>query len=391
MLLDTLLVLDEAMHLLADASSDYRRVLQEAVAALPVNAEAEVSGGIRKFVSRIPATGAEFPCSTDFLRLKARQALWRLREALLGEKPASMEPAVCYSLPFVLDVTQLQTRGTLLHIYGLDFDAAPLQMVLVTSEGYRDVTAGLVQRSHYHLTVMLGDGGIPIPPKSHSLGLVWGHLIHHSIALVQPATPLCSARVETVPRKTISYVPSLNSNRDRRLARPATRVWADALLDYSNNKLEATICIGAATKRGGGGMVLSGCTVEFLYTTDPDRMIDGVVGDVSSHVSLANAERLTERLTAVNSGRPRDLVRAWAFAGLQRRRSDSHAVSMTARLNQIVVVSIEHDGCVSPIAYLEAKRTTVLSPVTRRALDRQLDRVNPAILLLRPRFAPPMP
>ncbi len=388
MLFDTLLVLDEAIRLLADTSSDYRKVLQKAIAALPGNPEGEVIGGIRRFVSRTPPTGAEFRCSTDFVRLRARQALRRLRETLLGEKPASMEPAVCYALPFVLDATQLQTGGTLLNIYGLDFDAAPLQMVLVTSEGYQDVTAGLVRTSHYHLTLKLGDGGIPISAKSQSLGLAWGHLIHHSIPVVQPTTPLCSSRVETVPGKTISYVaPSLNRNRDRSLARPATRVWADALLDYSSNKLEATICMGAATERDGGDMVLSGCTVEFLYTTDADRVIDGVVGNLSSHVSYAHGERLT----GMNGGRPRDLVREWAFAGLRRRSFDSGAVSVTARLNQVVVVSSEYDGCISPIAYLEAKRTTVLNPVTRRALDRQLDRVNPAILRLRPRFAPPMP
>ncbi len=387
-LFDTLLVLDEAIHLLADASSDYRKVLQEAVAGLPGNAGGEVSGGIRRFLSRTPSTGAEFPCSVAFLRLRARQALWRLRETLLGEKPSFMEPAVCYSLPFVLDVTQLQIGGTLLHIYGLDFDAASLQMVLVTSEGYQDVTAGLVRTSHYHLTLKLGDGGIPISAKSKALGLAWGHLIHHSIPVVQPTTPLCSSRVETVPGKTISYVPpSLSRDRDRRLDRAATRVWADALLDYSNNKLEATICMRAATERGGGDMVLSGCTVEFLYTTDPDRVIDGVVGNLSSHVSYSHGERLT----GMNSGRPRDPVRDWAFAGLPRHSVDSRAVSVTARLNQIVVVSSEDDGCISPIAYLEAKRTTVLNPVTRRALDRQLDRVNPAILNLQPRFAPPRP
>ncbi len=145
--------------------------------------------------------------------------------------------------------------------------------------------------------------------------------------------------------------------------------------------------MGAATERGGGDMVLSGCTVEFLYVTDPDRVIDGVVGKLSSHVSYTRGEWLT----GMNSRRRPDPVREWAFAGLRRRSLDSGAVSVTARLNQIVVVSSEEEGCISPIAYLEAKRARVLNPVTRRALDLQLDRVNPAILRLRPRFAPQIP
>jgi hypothetical protein len=54
------------------------------------------------------------------------------------------------------------------------------------------------------------------------------------------------------------------------------------------------------------------------------------------------------------------------------------------------VASSETDGCLSPIAYLEAKRTRVLDPSTARALDRQLRSVNAAIVKLRPRFAPPL-
>jgi hypothetical protein len=46
---------------------------------------------------------------------------------------------------------------------------------------------------------------------------------------------------------------------------------------------------------------------------------------------------------------------------------------------------------VSPLAYMEATRTRVLSPETRRSLDPQLKRIDPAIPKLRPRFALPNP
>jgi hypothetical protein len=39
---------------------------------------------------------------------------------------------------------------------------------------------------------------------------------------------------------------------------------------------------------------------------------------------------------------------------------------VTVRLNEIRLVSAEGEGCVSPMAYLEAKRTTVLDPITRQ-------------------------
>src|SRR5207249_3199705 len=51
---DAVLILDEAIHRLGDPSSDYRKVLLDAVAALPGNAQGEVSGEIHRFLSRIP-------------------------------------------------------------------------------------------------------------------------------------------------------------------------------------------------------------------------------------------------------------------------------------------------------------------------------------------------
>ena len=379
---DAVLILDEAIHLLGDPSSDYRKVLLDAVAALPGNAQGEVSGEIHRFLSRVPPTGSEFRCTTDFVRLRARQSLWRLRETLLDEKPAPVRPAVCYAAPFALDLTQLQTAETLLDIYGFDFDTASLQMVLVTSDGYQDVTSALVRAAHYHLAFKVGHGAALIAAKSQSLGLAWGHLIRHSIPLIQPTTRLCSSRVETVPGKTISYAPPSISG-DRLLAGPPTKLWAHALLDYSNNKLEATICMAAAAERGRGDTVFSGCTVEFLYTTDPDRLIDGVLGGLSSHISYARGQRAV----GVNDEGPRGPVREWAFAGLRSTSFESGKASVRARLNEIAVVSSEDDGCISPIAYLEAKRTTVLNPLTRQTLDRQLEGIDPAMLQLRPRFA----
>ena len=84
-------------------------------------------------------------------------------------------------------------------------------------------------------------------------------------------------------------------------------------------------------------------------------------------------------------------MRQWAFCGLQPSSLEGGDISVTARLNEIRLVSTEDEACVSPLAYLEAKRTTVLDPVTRQSLDPQLKRIDPAILKLRPRFALPIP
>jgi hypothetical protein len=52
------------------------------------------------------------------------------------------------------------------------------------------------------------------------------------------------------------------------------------------------------------------------------------------------------------------------------------------------VISTKSGGCVSAIAYLEAKRMHALSETTVRRLDPQLKKMDLAVLKARPRFAP---
>ena len=160
-------------------------------------------------------------------------------------------------------------------------------------------------------------------------------------------------------------------------------MWADASLDYENNEIDATICITA--DRGGGAPLFSGCTVGFVYTTQADRIIDGVFGAMHDHVSYAGAATRSEDKSR---GGP---VRRWVFSGPGPGDSKTAFPSVTAELTAIRVVSTAADGCLSPQAYLEARRTSVVSDATRLVLDPQLQRVDRAILSLRPRFAPEIP
>ena len=223
--IDTLGTLDSAIRLLDAPSSDYRTVLQDAAAA--INTDSRVGAELRKFLARMPSPGPEFQCNTDFVRSRARKALWRLRETARGGNPGPVEPGVCYAAPYAVDVAQVQKPGSLVEIYGYDLDAVTPQVVLVNSDGFEDVTSALVATSHYHLTFNVGNAAVPLSPTSQSLGLAWDHVIRYSIALIQPTTPLCSSRIETVPTgRTVSYLPPVGV--EALLARPGTKVWADA-------------------------------------------------------------------------------------------------------------------------------------------------------------------
>jgi hypothetical protein len=375
-LTDTLRVLDHAIHRLGDPSSDYRTVLRDAVTSFPGKADDTPAADVRTFLARAPEPGSDFRCSVDFVRARARQALLRLRDALRHEYVAPLQPAVCYTFPYALELTQARRTGWL-DIYGYDFDRVAPEMVLVTRDGYRDVTAALVVRSHYHLAFKLGDDAAPWSSESVSLGLTWGHVIHHSIALVQPTSPLCSLRVERIPAgRTISYgVPW----------RPGATVWADATLDYSSNKLEATICVAAAFPAG-DDTSFSGCMVDFLHTTDPGWEIEAVLGELTSRATDARGTRTSE----ARNGR-QGPVSQWVFRRPEPDGLERGDMSVTARLREARLVAIETGECVSPLAYIEARRTAALESATRQALDPQLLRIDRAVLELRPRFSLPTP
>ena len=364
----TILMVDRGIDALIDPTADFRAVLHDLTRRLRP-ADTLVGAAINRFLDRVPTAGADFQCGADFVRLRARRELIRLEATLLSTATEPTEPQVCYAAPFAIDQTRPPST---LEIYGFDFDLVPLQMVLVTREGYRDVSTALTLRTHSHLTVQLGDRGVRLPANPQSLGLAWGNLIHHSVPIVTGGTPLCSCEIEEIPAgRTVEYAPSLVPG-GRQPAAPATMGWASALVDYQSNELSATVCL-AIPNSSGDRAVRSGCVRTFILTIAPERTIEWVFGRTAGRASYP-----------AGSG-PGDLLHRWTFAGFG---ADSAEPRVIVELGRIRLVSTGGEGCISPIAYLEARRNGAMSAVTMRALDRQLSNVDREILAIRPRFAP---
>jgi hypothetical protein len=380
-LTDAVAVLERAINALATHSADYRKILQDTLSSLPRGSDDFVKNEITRFLERAPATGTDFKCSNEFLVYRARKELWRLKDTLLNANPQVAQPQLCYAAPFAVDVTQPMNT---LEIYGYDFDRVPIEMVVINSDGYRDVSFALTKRTHYHLTLNFGKDGIIFSPSDSVLGLTWGHLIHHFIPLIQPTTPLCSSRIEEIPAgKTITYAPPVIAG-ETRFSGPGAQVLANATLDYGSNKVDATICM-TATEQSGGRSSFSGCGVEYVYTSDSDRLIEGVFGELQAGIAYTHGNR-TKEIEEGAQGAP---VAQWIFDHFDEKSPAGTEAQIVVRLRGIGVVSTQPDRCVSAIAYSEARRMNALSLSTIERLDAQLKKINPEILKLRPRFAPP--
>ena len=374
----TVFALDRAIDALTDSSSDFRTVLQGLKARLSPGVDGAVGAAIDRFLDRAPAASGDFHCSSEFVRLRARQELMRIEERLLGTASAPAEPQFCYAAPLVVDLTR---PSNTVEIYGYDFDRVPLQIFLVTDEAHYDVTSALIPRTHYHVTLVLGDHGVKLSPKARLLGLTWGNLIHHAIPIVHPGTRLCSCTVEEIAAgHTIEHASSPVRS-DRSNAAGSAKGWANALLDFESNALGATVCM-TVTGPAAESSVRTGCVHAFVLTVDPDRTIEWVFGRLDGHASY---EATSGRLGKIKVLNDRELIRSWTFAGFGEGAYDPR---VTLELGKLRLVTTGGEKCVSPIAYLEARRTGAISAATSHGLDRQLANVVPEVRELRPRFAP---
>jgi hypothetical protein len=380
-LIDSVVVLERAINTLASPSAEYRKTLQDVIARLPPDSQEFVKTDISTFLKRAPDDRADFKCGDDFVRYRATKELLRIKDTLLHTNPQPAQPQFCYAVPFAIDPTRPINP---IEIYGYDFDRVPLQILLMDNYGFRDVSFTLIKRTHYHVTLDLAKNGVKFSPQNQVLAVTWGHLIQHSIPVIQSTTPVCSSRIEEIPAaKMITYAP-LPINGERRFTGSGANVLANAFLDYESNKVDATVCMTAVEQTGDRGGI-SGCGVEYVYASESDREIEWVFGNLEARM----ADHHDDWPNLVQKRAQGGPVAEWILAGFAGNSQANAEAKITIRLRKIRIVSTAAEGCVSAIAYSEAKRMNALSATTVLRLDSQLKKVDPAILKLRPRFAPP--
>jgi hypothetical protein len=142
----------------------------------------------------------------------------------------------------------------------------------------------------------------------------------------------------------------------------------------------------ATTSLRDGRATFSGCNREFVATIDTERDIEQLFGRLESRAEYTGASR-----TRNQNGTTREPISSWRFLDLASQDARPKTPRVAVTLRQIRVVTTKPEDCVSPIAYSEAKHEGALGTATIKALDAGLGRVDPSLLALRPRFAPPVP
>jgi hypothetical protein len=379
-LTQAIIVLERAENGLASSSVDYRQALKSALEGLPPGVEDFARNDITTFLRRVPDAEPDFKCNPEFIRYRARQELRRIGDKLLNRNPQPAEPQFCYAVPFAIDLTRpIKT----LEIYGYDLDTQPLELFVLNTDGtFEDVSFALSRRTHYHLTVDLGWNGVKFSPQSQMLSIAWGHLIRYSVSLIQPTTNLCVSQIEEIPAgKTITYSPLPISGNGHLGAGGYVR--ASTTLNYESNAVDATVCM-MVTDQEPDTSTLVGCGVEYVYTTQQERVIESIFSGLESHTSSIDLNRA---LNSVDGGRDGP-VSQWTFRIPTAQSATTTESMVKVALRRIRLATTTVDNCLPAIAYLEARRTKAVTAETLKRLDSQSKTIPPEILKLHPRFAP---
>ena len=376
--------LNDGIGALGSASADWQRVLEETRDKLIQQGQSTIANEVSNTLNRaIGATGAEFRCNVDFLRVRVRQDLVRIRDRLLGLPAEAPEPALCDVVPLAVDVSLVPARLNHLEFFGYDFDTTPIQVLLDNTAGSVDVSGTLDRPTHYHMTLNLGANGVALGPTSQRLRLRWNGKDISTIAVTQPATPVCESKIVPFAHPPMTFIPPKVGSGDAEFGGHGPDVFGSVTLAPASGRVDVTIAMTARETRS-DWTTASGATTTAFFNPDPGWRVEKIVEPASSTIHYTDTT--TDRDDDFGStGGP---VSQWEFVGDTGGSEAGTRTRVTAHFVETHFVVTQATNCVSPHALQTARAQNLLSPEVASRIEPALRVVDPDILRLPSRVAP---
>ncbi len=228
--------LDDAIFNLGNANVDWQRIVEETRDKLTDEAQSTVRNEVSNTLTRaIGASGMEFRCNADFIRVRVRQDLIQIRAKLTGETPPVTIPVVCQINPTIgIDLNPASARRPALEFYGYDFDAdiKPTVHLLSRDGTLKDVSEHLAIPHHYQAILNIGGNGVPLSLNSKKLVMKYGNITLSEVPVISPK---CTELVETGGRNVINLIPS-HTRGDAEFGGCGPNVWVDVTPVNHNGK-----------------------------------------------------------------------------------------------------------------------------------------------------------
>lgn len=212
---------DRAISALTQQSSDWQVVLQNLEADIAADVQSTLRTEVRNLAENtVSATGVEFRCDAEFLRMRAERELRRIRNELAvllnatGVTPIPIqpeippEPYICAAVPTAVNLALEAERRTVLDVYGFDLKSASITAVIVEVGERRNVTSALGIISDMHMVLDLTETGANPIGKSRQIVFSWNGESQSVIPILSPNTQVtCAVQPQRVDAHTQSFVP----------------------------------------------------------------------------------------------------------------------------------------------------------------------------------------
>lgn len=368
--------LNGAIDALDRNSSSWQSVLQDTTSKLTLDAQSLLRTEVTNLLTAsVAVTGAELRCDTDFIGTRVRQTLIRLRDALLNRAVPPAEPVLCHVDPAAIDMALDPSRRNKLDFFGYDFDTTPIKVSLQDRTRTLDVSSSLNHTTHYQMTLNLGSNGVPLSGESNHLLLEWQQQQISSVAVIQPATPVCKEKPDTYARDvTLSYTPP-HTRGDAEFAGHGPEVWSIARWINYGTHVNVRLWM-KAQETTNDWTTAEGVREEPYYTAPSGWRIESVASSGSEstahYVDTNNADDYL-------GGGPNGPVKEFAFRGDGPGDDAGSFTGVTVTFNPLIVNLVEVGNCASAKAIHSLKLKGLLAPSTANRLKAEIMKFHPVL------------
>jgi len=221
-------ILDDGINRLTDESTSWQSVLEETRDNLIAAGQSTLANEVSNILNQaIHATGAEGRCDVDFIRIRVRQDLIRLKAEWNHQSIDPPSPYICAPVPSAIDMNLDPARRTKVDFYGFDFNASskPTAVLKSSGGGTTDVSQHLSVSAPYQMVLNLGGTGVPLTSSSNVVVISWKGQDISQIPVIQPALPICDIKIESTNKQYVigPYIPP-HTRGDREFAGNGPRV-----------------------------------------------------------------------------------------------------------------------------------------------------------------------
>jgi len=283
-------VLSTAIDQLSLQSADWQAILQDAQAKLTEATQMTIRNEISTVLQRAEqAATSNILCVIDFLRVRVREDLIRIRQALLNQPIDPVTPVVCSVVPDAVHISadsSIPTTYTQLTIAGYNFDATPgLEMWFMNGTQNTNETAHIHTTSHYEMVIDIGGSGIPVSAGGQKLQLRWKNQTLSDIPIIQDVQQ-CQTKVVPVQFAPITVTPHHTQGDTNFGGSP--KIWADLYPSYSPFRANAIIDVDIV-ELGGDKTAASASETVPVYTPPAEWQIKSISNDETSSVASTHS------------------------------------------------------------------------------------------------------